>query len=65
MEDGKIGLITGGQNRGQTVRIKAIKTTRSREPNKVSCDLKGREFDTVKDYVFVVGQTKPLIKIGD
>lgn len=65
MKNGNLGLITAGQNKGEIIKIKAVKKTRSREPNKVSCELKGREFDTIKDYVFVVGEAKPLIKIGD
>jgi len=63
MEKGNIGLITGGENIGKLARIKAVKTTRSREPNKVTCELEGREIDAVKDDVFVVGTTKPRIKI--
>jgi ribosomal protein S4E len=63
MEKGNIGLITGGENIGKLARIKAVKTTRSREPNKVTCQLEGREIDAVKDDVFVVGTTKPRIKI--
>jgi len=63
MEKGKIGLITGGTNKGKIVKIKAVKETRSREPNKVVCDLEGRELETVKDDTFVVGEEKPVIKI--
>ena len=63
MEKGMVGLITGGENIGEIVKINQIKTTRSREPNKVSCSLKDREIDAVKDDVFVVGSTKPKIQI--
>lgn len=63
MEKGKLGLVTGGENKGKLVKIKSIKTTRSREPNKVVCELEGRELDAVKDDIFVVGESKPLIKI--
>ncbi|MFH8080628.1 MAG: 30S ribosomal protein S4e [Candidatus Aenigmatarchaeota archaeon] len=63
MERGNLGLITGGQNIGSFVRIKEVITTRSREPNKVRCDLEGREIDAVKDDVFVVGKDKPKITL--
>ncbi|MBU5689953.1 MAG: 30S ribosomal protein S4e [Candidatus Aenigmatarchaeota archaeon] len=63
MEKGTIGLITGGENRGEIVKINQVKTTRSREPNKVSCNLKDREIDAVKDDVFVVGTNKPKIQL--
>jgi len=63
MEKGNLGLITGGENTGKFVKIKSIKKTRSREPNKVVCDLENREIDAVKDDVFVVGKDKPVIKL--
>lgn len=64
LENGNLGLIIGGQNQGELIKIKGVVKTRSREPNKVICDLKGREFASVKDYVFVVGNTKPLITVN-
>ncbi|MCX8179281.1 MAG: 30S ribosomal protein S4e [Candidatus Aenigmarchaeota archaeon] len=63
MEKGSLGLITGGQNIGKFVKIKEVITTRSREPNKVRCELENREIDAVKDDVFVVGKDKPKIKL--
>ncbi|MEM5801602.1 MAG: 30S ribosomal protein S4e [Candidatus Aenigmatarchaeota archaeon] len=63
MEKGNLGLITGGENTGKFVKIKSVKRTRSREPNKVVCDLENREIDAVKDDVFVVGKDKPRIKL--
>jgi len=63
MEKGMLSLITRGLNRGDIAHIKEIITTRSREPNKVICIKEGKEFEATKDYVFVVGKEKPLIKI--
>ncbi|MEM5777085.1 MAG: 30S ribosomal protein S4e [Candidatus Aenigmatarchaeota archaeon] len=63
MEKGNLGLITGGENTGKFVKIKNVKKTRSREPNKVVCSLEDREIDAVKDDVFVVGKDKPRIKL--
>ena len=63
MEKGMFGIITGGANRGKIVRIRDVIITRSREPNKVICEIEGKKFEVVKDYVFVVGKEKPLIKI--
>ncbi len=63
MEKGNTGLIIGGENTGKLVKIKSVKKTRSREPNKVTCVLEDREIDAVKDDVFVVGKDKPRIKI--
>lgn len=65
MKEGNIVMITGGQNKGKVAKLKKIITTRSREPNKVTCEEKGKEFDTIKDFAFPVGKIKPLIKIGE
>jgi len=63
MEKGTTGIVIGGQNIGNIVKIKEIIKTRSREPNKVICEMKEKEFEAIKDYVFVVGKTKPEIKV--
>lgn len=64
MKKGNLAMITSGQNRGKIVKIKEVIVTRSREPNKVVCSEKKRDFEAIKDYVFVVGKKKPLIKIS-
>ena len=64
LEKNNLGIIIGGQNKGKFVKVKDLKRTRSREPNKVVCELEGREFDAVKDYVFMVGSSKPVIKLS-
>lgn len=63
MEKGMLGVITGGLNKGNIAHVKKIITTRSREPNKVICVKEGKEFEAIKDYVFVVGRERPVIKI--
>ena len=63
MEKGMLVIIVGGQNMGELIKIKEVIKTRSREPNKVICEKKGKEFEAIKDYVFVIGKAKPLIKV--
>ena len=63
MEPENLAIITGGQNMGMIVRIKDVIKTRSREPNKVLCKGVDKEFDAIKDYVFVVGTKKPVITL--
>jgi ribosomal protein S4E len=53
-----------GKNSGKIVRIKEVIITRSREPNKVICELENKEIEVVKDYVFVVGKQEPAIKLS-
>ena len=63
MEKANTVIITGGQNRGNIAKIKEVIIRRSREPNKVVCETKEKEFEGIKDYIFVIGKTKPIIDI--
>jgi len=63
MDKGMLALIVGGENMGKTVTVNEVIITKSREANKVICEKGKEQFETIKDYVFVVGKTKPLIKI--
>ena len=65
MEKGSSAVLIGGQNIGELVKIKDVIKTKSREPNKVICQTKEKEFEAIKDYIFVVGKTKPVIKLSD
>jgi len=64
MDKGMLSIITGGQNRGTIAKIKDIIIKRTREPNKIICETKEKEFEAITDYVFVVGKTKPEIKVS-
>jgi len=63
-DKGMLAMITRGQNRGTIAKIKEIMITRTREQNKIICETKGKEFEAIADYVFVVGKTKPEIKVS-
>ncbi len=62
-EKGSYALIIDGQNRGMFAKIKDMIIKRTREPNKVICEVEGKEFEAIKNYVFVVGKTKPVITL--
>lgn len=56
--EGSLAYITGGSHTGELARIKQIKKVRSPMPNEVvleSLDT-GESFETIEDYVFVVGE---------
>lgn len=65
MSEGSLGLIVKGKNSGRTIHIEDVIVTRSREPNKVVCELEGKKVEVIKDYVFVIGSKEPLIKLSD
>ncbi|WNY26395.1 30S ribosomal protein S4e [Methanolapillus ohkumae] len=63
----KIGntvMITGGQHSGVVGQIKEIETIRSSKNNLVRVSGKN-EIETIENYVFVIGEDKPEIKVGN
>ncbi len=62
-ENGTVGLITGGKHIGEIGSIKEITITKSSMPNTVEIEGKGKTFQTLKDYVFVLGKDKPVISL--
>jgi len=65
MEEGSIGLVTSGKNSGRLAKIKKIIIVRGREPNKTICEIEGKAVEAMKDHIFVVGEKKPLVTVGE
>ena len=65
LEKGNLALIAKGKNSGKIAKIKEIILSKSIVTNKVICMLDKAEVEVIKDYIFAVGETKPLIKIGE
>jgi len=63
-ENGTLGLVTGGKHIGELGKIKDITITKSPMPNTVVIQTNnGKTFQTLKDYVFVLGKEKPAITL--
>lgn len=61
---GTISLITGGSHIGELASIESIEEIKSSKPNVAR--MKGdHSFITLQDYVFAVGDTKPVIRIPE
>jgi small subunit ribosomal protein S4e len=65
MEDGNLCLITKGKSSGKIAKLKEIIITRTREPNKIICELDKKKIEAMKEHVFVVGKDKELIKLSE
>jgi small subunit ribosomal protein S4e len=67
LEDGTLGLITGGKHTGEIGTVKEINITRSSMPNTVVMETAdGKSFQTLQDYVFALGKEEPVISLpGD
>jgi small subunit ribosomal protein S4e len=64
LENGALGLITGGKHIGELGTIKEINITKSSMPNTVLMETKdGKSFQTLQDYVFVLGKDQPIIAL--
>ncbi len=61
-KEGNIALVTGGKHIGEIGKIKNYEIVRSSKPNLVH--LEGG-ISTVEDYVFVLGEDKPVIDIPE
>ncbi len=60
---GSYVYVIGGSNVGKVCRIKEIRVIRSPQPNLVKLvDMQNREFETIEDYVFVIGEEEPYMK---
>ena len=60
---GNLAMIIGGKHTGEIGTIKEINTVRSSKHNtvKISGDY---DFETIEDYVVVIGENEPEIKLG-
>jgi small subunit ribosomal protein S4e len=64
MGEGSLGLVTGGAHAGEVATIKGVEVKKGPFPNMVSLSGgAGKEFRTVKDYVFPIGDKTPEIKL--
>ncbi|MBC7110348.1 MAG: 30S ribosomal protein S4e [Archaeoglobi archaeon] len=62
-KEGNLAFVTGGAHIGELARIKEIRIVRGPQPNRVLLSKDGEEFETIEDYVFVVGEDEPLIEV--
>lgn len=64
MKKGSTALITGGRNIGSIGTIENIIVTKNPQPTQVIVNVSGKNVSVPKNYVFVVGHEKPVIKLG-
>jgi small subunit ribosomal protein S4e len=59
---GALAYVAGGTHVGQLARVEKIEVRNSAQPNLVHFK---EGFSTIKEYVFVVGQTTPEVTVGE
>lgn len=65
MEKGALVIITKGKNIGMSGKIEEIIVTKAKEPTKIICKIAGEKMEVIKDYIFVIGKEKPVIKLTE
>ena len=59
---GNLAMIVGGEHSGEIGKIKQIRKVRGSGTNMVAISNE-RDFETIEDYVFVIGESTPEIKV--
>lgn len=59
---GNLAMVVGGKHCGEIGRIKEIRKVRGSGTNMVAFSNEN-EFETIEDYVFMIGESKPEIKV--
>jgi small subunit ribosomal protein S4e len=62
-KEGNLAMVIGGQHTGQVGTLKAIYVVKSSRPNRVVISGQ-KEFETIVDYVYMIGRDTPAINVG-
>jgi small subunit ribosomal protein S4e len=68
MKEGSFAIITGGKNIGKYGKIVEIEKTKAKKRRNAFVtmeDAKGNRYQTILDFVFAVGDAKPLISLPE
>ena len=60
---GNLAMVVGGKHTGQIGKIKDIMVVKSSRPNRIIIS-GDKEFETIVDYVYMIGKDAPVIKLG-
>lgn len=60
---GNLAMVVGGLHSGEIGKIKEIRVVKSSRHNTVAIS-GDTDFETIEDYVFVIGEDKPEIRLG-
>jgi small subunit ribosomal protein S4e len=60
---GNLAMVVGGQHSGEIGKIKEIREVKSSRHNTVTISGE-KEFETIENYVIVIGEEKPEIRLG-
>ncbi len=64
IEPGNSAFVFRGKNSGTLGLIEKVEKGPGTQPNLVTISADGKEFETLEDYIFVVGRKRPKIKVS-
>lgn len=64
-EEGVLVLIIGGKNVGMVGELSEVKETNDFRKTTVTVKANGKDISVPKDYVFVIGEDKPVFSLGE
>jgi small subunit ribosomal protein S4e len=64
-DEGVLGIVVKGKNTGLVGTIDKIIVTKTKEPTKIMFNVGGEKIEVIKDYVFVIGKDKPVLKMAE
>jgi small subunit ribosomal protein S4e len=62
-EEGSLAYVTGGQHVGELAEIVDIDIIKGSQPNRVTLKGEDGEFETIEDYVYVIGEDEPEVEV--
>jgi small subunit ribosomal protein S4e len=63
MEPGNAAIVSGGKNSGELGKIEKVEKGTGTQPNLATVSVGDREFQTLEEYIFVLGRKRPKIKV--
>jgi len=63
IEEGNVAFVYKGKNSGLLGTIGKVEKGEEIQPNLVNLNVDGSQFQTLEDYIFVVGKKRPKIKV--
>ncbi len=61
-KEGALAYITGGEHIGEVAKIEAMRSFKSPEPDVVTLSRGEEKFQTIEDYIFVIGEKEPALE---
>jgi len=63
LDEGMLVYIVGGTHSGKMATVNEVQTVKGPQPNRVVCEQETDTFETIEDYVYVIGDGRPEVEV--